>query len=63
MNQSYLQPPEPAVIVMKPHKPTPCSLPHFTRDGRPRDVPGLVYRTATGTELLCAMHGKARHGL
>jgi hypothetical protein len=42
---------------------TPCALPHFTKDGDPKTVPGLLYRKGTETQVLCQMHGKQVYGL
>lgn len=55
-------PPGEATVV-KPHKPTPCELPHFTRSGDPKYVAGLVYISGDVTQVLCATHGKQRYGL
>jgi hypothetical protein len=44
---------------MRPHRPTPCELPHFAKAGKPRDVAGMVYRHATGAQVLCRAHGQA----
>lgn len=43
---------------MRPHKPTPCELPHFSKDGTPKSTPGMVYRHAAGSQVLCVAHGK-----
>lgn len=51
------------VVVTKQFRPTPCELPHFTRTGDPKTVPGLVYRKGEETAVLCAMHGKQRYGI
>jgi hypothetical protein len=47
------------VISSRPVRPTPCELPHFTKAGELRAVPGQVYRWADGSQVLCVAHGKA----
>jgi hypothetical protein len=56
-------PPADSVIVTRPVRSTPCALPHFTRAGDPKTVPGLLYRKGTETQVLCQMHGKQVYGL
>lgn len=56
-------PPEDAVIVVRPRRPTPCAMPHFDRDGEPRSVPGQLYRQGGEAVVLCKHHGQQRFGL